>query len=232
MKDMSRALLRELDLFRGFDDGELTSLARYFKLRRFTRGEVLWRQGAPAQVYTFIHAGHVKVVMRRSDGREFIVDVLGRGDPIGMTAVYRRVPYVTGSVALSDVKLLTIHRDHFYGAIRRTAVRELLVEHLMTQNNQLLGRLHELSEPSAEQRLAMLFVKFAERHGQATGEDDDRRFIGLPLSRRDLCDLINTTVETAIRLMSKWRKQGVMETDKQGFVVLDMARLLEIAAGT
>lgn len=232
MKDMSRAIVRELDLFRELDDSELTALSRFFKMRRYSRGEVLWRQGAPARVFTFIHAGYVKVVMRRSDGREIIVDVLGPGDPIGMTAVYSEVPYNTGSIALNDVKLLAIHRNHFYGTIRRTAVWELLVKHVMTRNAELLDRLHELTEPSAEQRLAILFVKFASRRGVADSDGRGPHLVELPLSRRDLCDLINTTVETAIRLMSKWRKEGLVETDKRGFVIHDMVRLAEIAAGS
>jgi len=46
-------------------------------------------------------------------------------------------------------------------------------------------------------------------------------FIPTPLSRQDLADLTATTVETCIRIMSRWGKAGIVRTEKDGFVVLD-----------
>ena len=40
-----------------------------------------------------------------------------------------------------------------------------------------------------------------------------------------------TTIESAIRIMSRWEKEGVLHTDKDGFVVLDRA-VLEDASAT
>lgn len=42
--------------------------------------------------------------------------------------------------------------------------------------------------------------------------------------------LINTRVETAIRIMSRWNKEGPVKTEKTGFLVVDTAKLDEIAS--
>ena len=39
----------------------------------------------------------------------------------------------------------------------------------------------------------------------------------MPLSRQDLADLLGTTVETSIRIMSRWGKDGVVQTREGGF---------------
>ena len=56
-------------------------------------------------------------------------------------------------------------------------------------------------------------------------------FIPLALSRQELADMTGTTIETCIRIMSRWNKDAVVRTEKDGFVVIDAAELERIAAG-
>jgi CRP/FNR family transcriptional regulator len=44
-------------------------------------------------------------------------------------------------------------------------------------------------------------------------------FLPFALSRQEVADMIGTTLETAIRLMSRWQKEGVVLTEKDGFVI-------------
>lgn len=52
----------------------------------------------------------------------------------------------------------------------------------------------------------------------------------MPLSRQELADLTGTTIETTIRIMSRWQKEDVLRTEKDGFVVVDRATLEGVAA--
>jgi CRP/FNR family transcriptional regulator len=54
-------------------------------------------------------------------------------------------------------------------------------------------------------------------------------FIPLVLSRQELADMIGTTIETSIRIMSRWGKEGVVRTDKDGFTIADRAALEAVA---
>lgn len=54
-------------------------------------------------------------------------------------------------------------------------------------------------------------------------------FVPLALSRQELADMTGTTIETCIRIMSRWGKQNIVRTDKDGFVILD-SRALAAAA--
>jgi CRP/FNR family transcriptional regulator len=81
---------------------------------------------------------------------------------------------------------------------------------------------------SAEYRAARLFLTLGDRVG--TPHDGGGLFISLALSRQEIADLIGTTLETAIRLMSRWQKDGVAITEKNGFVIPDVARLRDLTA--
>jgi CRP-like cAMP-binding protein len=56
-------------------------------------------------------------------------------------------------------------------------------------------------------------------------KDEHGAYLSLSLSRQELADLLGTTLETAIRLMSRWQKEGVVLTEKEGFTIPDLEAL-------
>lgn len=52
----------------------------------------------------------------------------------------------------------------------------------------------------------------------------------MPLARQELADLTDTTIQSAIRIMSRWAKEGVLHTGKDGFVILGRAVLEDVSA--
>ena len=55
-------------------------------------------------------------------------------------------------------------------------------------------------------------------------------FIPLSLSRQELADMTGTTIETCIRIMSRWGKEGIVRTEKDGFVLVSRRDLDSIAS--
>jgi CRP/FNR family transcriptional regulator len=45
------------------------------------------------------------------------------------------------------------------------------------------------------------------------------------LSRQELADMTGTTIETCIRIMSRWGKEEIVRTGKDGFVLVDRKAL-------
>jgi CRP/FNR family transcriptional regulator len=81
-----------------------------------------------------------------------------------------------------------------------------------------------LAERSArvEYRIARLMLTLADRVGRAEG---GRLMVPVVLSRQEIADLVGTTQETAIRVMSRWGKDGLVETTDEGFVIPRRAAL-------
>jgi CRP-like cAMP-binding protein len=53
--------------------------------------------------------------------------------------------------------------------------------------------------------------------------------ITVPLSRQDIADMAGTVIETGIRTMSKFQKQGLIETREGHIVLLKPHRLVALA---
>lgn len=223
--------LQRLTPFCEIDDEILEPLVTYFIPQEYDAGEQLWREGSKANNFTFVVEGRVKVMKCCNDGGETILGVFGDDEPVGQLAVYREIPYPASAVAIEDTLTLEIYRSHFFGTIRRNPkLMESMMETMMRRNFELVTRCHELSVSNAEQRLAMLFSKFAESMGKRVkGDEGMEVFIDVPLKRADIADLINVRVETAIRYMSRWNKEGPVRTDDDGFTITDYDRLEELA---
>jgi CRP/FNR family transcriptional regulator len=104
-------------------------------------------------------------------------------------------------------------------------VRGLLVG-LTHRLVELTNRLAELSGGRVEARLARFFLKLAADIGQKRA---DGVFVALVLSRQELADMIGTTIETAIRIMSRWGKDDIVRTEKDGFLVVNREALETMA---
>ena len=172
--------------------------------------------------------GRVKVFKTTARGTDVILELFGPGESVGAVAVYETRPYPASALALEPTSCLVIPRQEFFSLLEGypTMVRGLLVG-LTHRLVELTNRLTELSGGRIEGRLARFFLKLGTDMGQRREEGV---FIPLVLSRQELADMIGTTIETSIRIMSRWGKDGVVRTDKEGFVIVDRAALEAVAA--
>jgi CRP/FNR family transcriptional regulator len=221
--------LRAASLFRGLSEEDRQRLAEVALVKSWDKGETIFSEGDPSDFLLTVLAGRVKVVKLLPSGKEVILEIFGPGDPLGTVVAYEGRPYPASAIALERTSCLLVRRGPFFGLLERhpSMVRGLLVA-FTRRIVELAQRIPEVSGGRVETRFAHLFLKLAERMGRPR---DGSVFIPIVLSRQDLADLTGTTIETCIRVMSRWGKEGVVETDKDGFVLLDRGALDKLTQG-
>ena len=219
--------LRRSVLFRRLKPDDRQRLAAVATIHAFDKGAMLFSEGDGSELLYTVLTGRVKVFKTTPRGTDVILELFGPGDPVGAVAVYEARPYPASAVALELTSCLLIPRQAFFSMLEGypTMVRGLLVG-LTHRLVELTNRLTELSGGRIEGRLARFFLKLGTDMGQRR---DDGVFIPLVLSRQELADMIGTTIETSIRIMSRWGKDSVVRTDKDGFVIVDRAALETVA---
>ena len=172
-------------------------------------------------------SGRVKVFKMTPSGKDIILGIFGSGDPVGSVAVFKERPYPASAVAIEDTVCIRTSRDDLYALLDKhpTVARGLLLG-LTQRLIQLVNRVGELTGTRVEPRLARLFLRLVREIGR---EDRGGSFVPLALSRQELADMTGTTIETCIRVMSRWEKESTVHTDPDGFVVLDRPTLQALA---
>lgn len=185
------------------------------RMRGYEKGETIFREGDPADRIHFVYTGLVKIV-KSAGSRDLILEILGPGEPVGAVAAFERRSFPAAAIAVEPSGLVSIPEREFFQLLEsRPEMTRHLLGGLTLRLMMLNKRLADMTG-SAEHRASRLFLTLAERMGTA-GEHGN--FVPLPLSRQELADLIGTTLETAIRLMSRWQKEGLVLTTKEGFEI-------------
>jgi len=221
------AALAQVPLFRRVSPDDRARVAAVATLRTYDRGERVFDEGDPSDFFFIVVTGYVKVFKRAASGNDLILEMFGPGGPLGAVAAYEARPYPASAAAVEPATCLLIPRQAFFALLEQhpSLVRGLLGG-LTMRLVELTTRLAELTGGRVEARFARLFLKLADQMGKP---ERGGTYIPLHLSRQELADLSGTTIETAIRIMSRWNKDDVLRTEKDGFVVIDPAGLEEIA---
>ena len=195
------------------------------ELRAYEKGAALFEEGEPAHFIHFLFVGRVKIVKAAAD-RDLILEILGPGEPVGAVAVFEQRPYPATAVALEPAGTISIPEREFFRLIeKRPELTRRLLAGLTMRLMALNKRLADMTGP-VDYRAARLFSTLAERAGQ---KRDGGIWIPMHLSRQEIADLVGTTIETAIRIMSRWHKDGLVETDKDGFLIRRITDLRNLA---
>lgn len=213
-----------IPVFSGLGPEDRRALEPLCELSSFAKGETIFAEGDPAERIYFLFVGRVKIVKAARD-RDIILEILGPGEPVGAVAAFERQPFPATAVALEPCGVLSIPEREFFALLeKRPRMTRTLLAGLTLRLMMLNRRLADLTG-SVEFRIARLFATLAERTGQARSQGV---FVPLHLSRQDIADLVGTTIETAIRVMSRWQKDGLVETEKDGFLLRDPAALKQL----
>ncbi|MCC7007946.1 MAG: Crp/Fnr family transcriptional regulator [Acidobacteria bacterium] len=223
------SVLAQIPLFRRVSAEDRARVAAVSFVRSYERGDAVFEEGDASDYFFIVITGRVKVFKHSMSGSDVILEMFGPGGPLGAVAAYESRPYPASAQAIESTSCLLIPRQDFFRLLEDhpSLVRGLLGS-LSMRLVELTTRLTDLTGGRAESRFARLFLKLADQLGR---QQDGALFIPLPLSRQELADLTGTTVETCIRIMSRWGKEDLLRTEKDGFVLVDRASLESLAAG-
>ena len=152
-----------------------------------------------------LHTGRVKIFRLSADGSEQIVRVLGPGEFTGETSVFTGQRPDDYATALDDSQLCVFRHDDLKALIRQHP--EIGLRMLATVSERLSDtehRLNLLTSRDVENRLAdyLLGLPSTWRGRVAT--------VSLPLAKKDVASLLDTSPESLSRALSTLARQGLI----------------------
>ena len=223
----SATVLAQVPLFQSLSPSELAAIAAWFRQDRFERDACLFREGDLSARFWVVGNGQVKIVKYGEGGKEIVVEVISPGEVFGgATMLIPRQPAT--AFALSDVTTLSLALDDYRRVLRDYPVVAVQVIETLGERMQGFIRMRALAGERVERRVAHILLKLARKFGE---KSEAGWVIQASLTRQDIAELADTTVETTIRVMSRLRKDGVVKTLRGGYVVILDAQALEDLAG-
>lgn len=173
-----------------------------------------------------IHQGKVKVSRVSSDGKEQIMRLAQEGDALGYRSLMVGNTATTSAIALSDCVVCMVPRPDFFSVIGQNAQFSTALTKLLAKD---LGRMEERMMHAAFKpvrgRLAEALLMLHELFRPAT----EMRF-SIPVTREDLAALTSTAKETASRLLSEFREEGLVSTYGSRITILNIEKITQLSA--
>jgi CRP-like cAMP-binding protein len=198
------------------EDPGFKDLFRPSMERTVAKGQAIWRAGDEPDAVWMVKEGRANLVIESAEGAASTVQFCTRTQAFCPAAAIGGRPYPCSAVAATDMRVVSVPRADFMGLVGRLPefARKLLLQ-LASQVCEA-HRQKAMSTAPVKSRLASLLGSLSLRYA---GRD-------LPFTRKELADMSDTTVESAIRTLSEWEKSGVIESGR-GSIHIHRPRVLE-----
>ncbi|OIP08404.1 MAG: hypothetical protein AUK49_11550 [Betaproteobacteria bacterium CG2_30_68_42] len=213
------AKLREIEEFRKFGKLTLESIAAESELRRLRAGGRLWTTGESARQVAIVLSGIVKLARKNLDGDSFTYGMFGPGDPVGVPALMANRRYPTDAVAMSngvEVILINVAR---LNELARTdpAVGVALMRLLLKFIEVMRSKIEITSAGFVPCRLQVLMLYLADHFGHWDAEG--HATVPLALTREQIAEIIGVRLETVVRELKRWEREGWIDISSRGYVI-------------
>lgn len=213
-----RQLSRVLNVL---SDEELERLVPMLTERQFKPRQVLFSAGDPAERVYLIVKGRVKVYQVAENGKEIILDVVGKGGVVGDMAVVEDGERTACAMAIDDAMAVSISWEDFTHLLHQSprlgvAMMELMAKRLAGMQRTFMNI---VSKPVSA-RLADILISRQENG-----------LVYLGLTHQELAQTIGTSRETVTALLSRFVTLGAITPVPDGYRISDEDLLEDIANG-
>jgi CRP-like cAMP-binding protein len=208
-------------IFASLDEDELKKIAVLATPRHFKKGEFIILEGDTPPSFSIIQEGRVKVFKQSSSGKDFTVGVFHRGDTFGEVAVFDGKPCSASTQAMDEATILTIPREEFLSFVAQNPTVAIKIIGIIGERvKSAHDRLRDLTSDRVEQRLTKILLMLSSKCGPS-----------LPFTKQEIADMTGTSMETAIRVMSRLKNSGIIHSTRGKTVILDEDKLQLLSSG-
>jgi len=210
--------LDSVDLFRRLSPAERHRLASVSREKRYAKGETIFRAGQPSDAVCVVKEGRVHLMHFQESGAASTTCVMTAGETFCCLPALDGQPYPVDAIAAADAVVVRIPTSAFQALLKRNPA--FLEDSLCLFCDRLRQVEHKgcVMHDPVERRLAEALVSLQKKFG-------DR----IPLTKQELAELANTTVETTIRILSRLKKQGVVRSSRGSTTIVKPERLQQLA---
>lgn len=216
-------------LFQGFAPDEGDRVVAAGTMRVLSRGEVLFREGEPANALYLVESGRIKLTQITAGGQEVIMRYLAPGDAFAAVTLFEHGIYPVTARATERTRLRAWSREILPELVREHPRFEAnLLRIVSTHTREALSRVRELSTEPVAQRLARTLLRLGQQVGR---RQEDGTVLVERITQQEVAEIAGTSLYTVSRTMADWEGERLVETGRQRFHIRDATRLAAIAEG-
>jgi len=192
------------------------------------KGARAFSEGQPSTAVWAVREGLVHIVKSGPAGREIVLEIIAPGELFGAVVALEDRPYPASAIAAEPSTVWSLSSALVREICQRhPTLRSAILAQVTSRLRSAHERLQSVALEPVEQRLARMLLALAGKIGQRRDG-----VTVLSVTRQELADMVGTTVETTIRITSKWQRAGIVSSGRNELGLTDAAALRALAEGT
>lgn len=220
------SLLKAMPVFADLSEKELLAIVDDFRLKEYQKDEIIFRQGDESREVYFVLKGKVRIFKISPGGDETSIAIFSTNDVIGELAALDQQPRSATAKAISSASLLAMSEVRFLDALQTMPRLSLGIARMLAQKLRWTSAYAEsIAQFDAAGRLLHIILLNNERYGEAL-EPGKRYQLNVGLNQSDLASMVGARREWVNRILSEWRRRGLLEFDGGMITILDLPRVV------
>ena len=212
-------LSRRKSMFNGVPSDALCVLSEHKSTMEHNKGQVLFLEGTQPMGLFCISEGKVKIYKTDDSGREQIVRLAQEGDFLGYRALLSGETYNSSATILENAKVCFIPKSSFTDLISKDqGFQNKLMQAVCHDLGIMEQKMADMANKTVRQRLATTLLMLKNSYGI---DGDEKTEIDIALTREDLSKIVGTATETLIRLLSDFKKDGLIDLEGKKISILN-----------
>ena len=227
MSKCGLCIIKRFNALKTLTHDELIKFSEHKTTLFIKKGENLMTEGNAINGLYCIRDGKCKLTKLSTNGKEQIIKFVKGGDILGQRSILSDEPVGLNATALEDMHVCFIPKQDILDTIKENSQFSLnimkVISHQLNEANTLIS---QMAQKPVKERLAETLINLEEIFGV---DIDD--CIDIILTREEIANTIGTATESAIRLLSNLKKDGIIDLVNKKIKIIDKSSLKNMSEG-
>jgi CRP/FNR family transcriptional regulator len=189
----------------------------------FKRGDTVAKQGAFASYILFIVNGLCRQYIEGPGDKSHNLRIVQPGEFIGLSAVFNKNIYGYSVAAITDCHAFLVEKKTIASVIEKNGRFGMsLIKRYCEQNSDLFSSMSSLLYKQMNGRMAETILYLDSLRGSHPD-------IFQLLSRRDLAEFAAVSVESAVKLLKSFERDGIIELSEKEIIIKEKNSLAQLS---
>lgn len=227
MSNCRQCIIKRFNALKTLTNEELETFSDHKTTLLIKKGENLMTEGNTINGLYCIKDGKGKLTKLNTNGKEQIIKFIKGGDLLGHRSLLSEELVGLNAIALEDMHVCFIPKGDILDTIKENNQFSLnLMKNISHQLNEANTSISQMAQKPVKDRLAETLLHLEETFGV-----DNEGFIDIVLTREEIANTIGTATESAIRLLSNFKKDGVIDLQGKKIKISNKSALKNISEG-
>lgn len=225
MNNCSNCEIRQLTVLKSLSPQELEKISLCKCSSTVKKGDFVFDENQTLNGVYVVRGGVCKLTKLSENGKDHIVKLVVKGGLLGHRSVISEEKTNLRAVALNDLEVCFIPKEELLSRLHENSLVAFdMLKDLANNLKEADNYIVDIANKSVKKRLADLLLYIETNFGT---EADNT--LSLMLSREEMANLVGTATESAIRILSQFKAEGLVAFSGKKITILNAEGLEKVA---